>query len=247
MASSFSLPKTLRPFAWRNGHRSGALDDSTSGHHPLDINRSAYSSKVLLEIEDAVGAEYDRLRRNFELQYTLDKQQLERRFAEKAQKLEAAMAKKVAMLQAGFEQAARGYGCRDDYDAVATRCCSCDCDDDPDTDNNNEEDGSNSQRNARQQKKTQPTYDAEEELSSRQKLDHIVAILDAYRRQRADQSATETHGDLYEEKSDKAPAFATTSSSGIETHTEVSKNQEPETVAESGPVISCSQRKELSR
>jgi len=239
LTASFSLPKTLRPFAWRNGNRS-ALDD-TSGHHPLGINRSAYSSKVLLEIEDAVGAEYERLRRNFELQYALDKQQLERRFAEKSDKLKAAMTKKVAMLQAGFEHVARTSTWRADSDAAVVRCCSCDLDNDLDTDSSIEEGGCNRQQETRQDRKTQSTYYAEES-SSRQKLSRIVDILDSYRRQRAARIIESgTNGDLNEEKPEKAHAVVTTSGNDIdiETPIEVSKNQEPETdAAESDPVVS---------
>lgn len=241
LAASFSLPKTLRPFAWRNGNRSMALDGSTSGQHPLGVNRSAYSSKVLLEIEDAVGAEYERLRRNFELQYTLDKQQLERRFAEKSDKLKAAMAKKIAMLQAGFEHVAQTSAWRADADAAVARCCSCDLDNDLDTDSSIEEGGCNCRRETRRDRKTQPTYDAEES-TSRQKLSRIVDLLDTYRRQRAARIiASGTNGDLDEEKPEQACVVATTSDSDIdiETPIEVSKNQEPETdAAESDPVVS---------
>lgn len=173
--SSFSLSKSLRPLVWRNGNRSS----DEVGNHALGIDRSAYSSKVLLEIEDAVGAEYERLRRNFELQYSIDKKQLERRFAEKAQELEATASKKVAMLQAGYEHATRRFDEMIAPGNLSVHSCSCHL-------NSLEE--------------CEDSYPAELPDSADRKLQEIMKVLDDYKYQQAERDAKLLELELQESK-----------------------------------------------
>lgn len=179
---AFSFSKTIRPFVRRSPkspRQAAAADDATSTSNNSRNGRSGntYSSKVLLEIEDAVNTETSRLRRHFEFQYELDKQQLERHFATRTRVLEAAVARKVEMLEAGFEHARHEFGEQVRDEPSVDRCCCID-----------------------QQSQQVRAHTSSTDHAASQKLEMIRELLDAYQRTRQ-----QLDRELSNELEDKAP------------------------------------------
>lgn len=102
---AFAISKSLRPFA-RRSSVSVASEKNGMGS-PLGIVRksTASSTKLQCEIEFAVQAEQERLRKHYQLQMDIEKRQVAARHQRELQTLKETMEKKLDMLEVGFREA----------------------------------------------------------------------------------------------------------------------------------------------
>lgn len=104
---AFTISKSLRPFA-RRASVSVASEKNGIGS-PLGVVKkstaSSSSTKLHCEIEFAVQAEQERLRKHYQLQMDIEKRQVASRHHQELQTLKETLEKKLNMLEVGFHEA----------------------------------------------------------------------------------------------------------------------------------------------